>query len=646
MQKQMPRFLLAVVLLATVFVYYPGLSGPFVFDDYINVVNNQNLRVDDFSKEAISAAAFSIPNGVFGRPLSMLSFAGNFYFGKESIGPFESAFNFKVVNLFIHLLNGSVAFLLISMAVEYYRIHWRPELPHKYPEWLAVAVSAAWLLHPLNLTGVLYVVQRMTSLAAFFTFVGLLFYVWGRIRLADGRRWGWSAICFGVIFFTPLAVLSKENGALLPLFILAAEIIFFRFQTKVARCRRLLFYFFSVFVVLPVLFVAGYLAINSDFLLAAYSKRDFTLPERLLTEARVFWFYLRLIVMPSTSLMGLFHDDIPVSHNLFDQVTTIPAILGLVGLSLCAWMLRRHQPIVSFGIIFFIIGHSLESTVYPLELIHEHRNYLPMLGILLAFCHLLLEPLHAVSTKLIRRTLVCMLIPLFAFDTYSRASSWATPATLWWAEVEHHPSSVRANVAMGDYYANALSFDKNVRDSNYLLAKGAYDKALVIGKYNTDALFGLLRLSELYEMPIDQALITDLAHGLETLPISSNTNDRLVAMALCRLKETCPLTLSQAEKILHSPLKNPKVVGRDKVLIYSALVFYYFRVKKDNSAAMDSARSGIELDPGNIDLHLWLATIYIATNETEKARGQIALLKRLDTKNTRAKDIDFLAEQL
>lgn len=646
MQKLIPRFLLLLALLAAALAYRPGLHGPFLFDDGINIVSNPHLKLADFSKESLYEAAFSISNGLFGRPLSMLSFAVNFYFDRDKIEPFPSAFSFKTTNLAIHLLSGIAIFILTRLLVALFRERRRPDSSRAYPEWLALAVSAAWLLHPLNLTSVLYVVQRMASLAALFTFIGLILYVWGRARLHTGQRGGMMAILAGLLVFTPLALLSKENGVLLPVFMLATELILFRFETAQPGARRFLIGFFVIFAALPALIVTAQLALHPDWLLAGYARRDFTLTERLMTEARIVWFYLRLILLPSTALMGVVHDDIAVSRELFDQATTLPAIIGILALPVGVWLLRRRQPLVAFGILFFLVGHSLESTVYPLELAHEHRNYLPMFGILLAFFHLLLEPLHAASARWPRRAAAILLIALFAAGTFSRASDWSTLENLWSGEVEHHPASIRANTAMGDFYANALTFDPATKTANYEFARHYYEQIIALKKYNTDGLFSLVRLSELYGQPVDKAWLNDLAHGLEHEAIASNTNDRLITLAMCKTKVACPLRLDEIDELMRAPLRNPKVIGRDKALIYSALTVYLFNITHDYTAAAEATRHAIELDPQDIEHQLWLATILIAMQRPDEAREQISLLKQLDPKKIRARDIEFLEKQL
>lgn len=646
LQRLVPRLLLLVALLAALVAYRPGLNGPFVFDDGINVVNNQHLRLSEFSRNSLNEVVFSISNGQFRRPLAMLSFAFDFYLDRNKAEPFLSAFTFKVTNLVIHLLNGIAVYFLTYLLVALYRERRQAELSPVYPAWLALAVSAAWLLHPLNLTSVLYVVQRMASLAALFSFTGLSVYLLGRARLDNGQRGGRAAILVCLLIFAPLALFSKENGILLPFLMLVVEVFLFRFETRQPSARRFLIVFFGVFVVLPALVLSGYLAFHSDLLLAGYARRDFVWEERLMTEARVVWFYLYQIILPNTAAMGIYHDDFIISHSVLDPLTTLPAILGILALVTGVWFWRQRAPLVAFGICFFLVGHSLESSIIPLELVHEHRNYLPMYGILLAFFHLLLNPLLAVTTRLPRRVLGVLLIPLFAAGTFSRASDWSGAESLWAAEVRHHPESRRANTAMGDYYANALSFDPLVKESNYQLARQAYENNTALDRYDIGALFGLLRLCELYAKPVEKIWIADLVHGLQSSSIPANTNEYLVVLASCLTHAGCPLQLSEVDQVIRAPLSNSKVVGSDKALILYALTYYLVNVRHDYVAADVAIRQAIALNPQDINLQLWLVTVLIASNRMAEARQQIDFIKMIDTRNMRAKDVALLEEQL
>ncbi|MCZ7654258.1 MAG: hypothetical protein M5R42_08160 [Rhodocyclaceae bacterium] len=131
--------------------------------------------------------------------------------------------------------------------------------------------------------------------------------------------------------------------------------------------------------------MAIYLAVPAgQWLWAGYALRDFSAVERMLTEGRVLWFYLGLILFPRLEALGLYHDDIAVSTGLIAPWTTLLALVGLFGLIWLAWRLRLRMPLTAFGLAWFLIGHGLESTFLPLEIAHEHRNYVPLFGILLA----------------------------------------------------------------------------------------------------------------------------------------------------------------------------------------------------------------------------------------------------------------------
>jgi hypothetical protein len=291
------------ILSITFFTYYPGLSGDFEFDDTLNILQNGKIAIDYLDATQLQQALSSGFSGPLKRPISMLSFALNHY----ATG-FDPYF-FKLTNVVIHLLNGVGIFLLSCLLLNVYRKRFQSALTQQHIQWISLVISAVWLLHPLNLTAVLYIVQRMTSLATLFTLGGLIFYVWGRLQLCDSNR-GIGQILIGLLVFGPLAALSKENGVLLPLFMFAIELVLFRFETAKRSTRFFLIGFFSLTVALPILGFLIFLLAQPEWLLDGYKIRDFTFTERLMTEARVIWFYVQMIVLPNNSQLGIYHDDI------------------------------------------------------------------------------------------------------------------------------------------------------------------------------------------------------------------------------------------------------------------------------------------------------------------------------------------------
>ncbi len=336
-----------VLQVAVFLVYSAGLGGGFFFDDQPSILLAEGVKLDTLSFESIRQALASGSSGPSGRPVSQLSFALNYYFSGFD------AFAFKATNLAIHAANGVLVFLLALRLLA----AGRPTNRGKYLQMAAGLVAVVWLLHPIQLLPVLHVVQRMTSLSALFLFAALLLHVRARER---GGPWATGALVLAWGVFWPLSFLSKESGALFPLFALAYELIIRRrLHGKLDWPARVL----ATVVALTAIGAAGYvLSPFGSWLWAGYDMRSFSLAERLLTEGRVLWFYLGLIFLPRLEAFGLYHDDISLSHGLLDPWTTLPALLGLAGLVWLAWWSRARAPLVSFGIAWFLIGHLLEST--------------------------------------------------------------------------------------------------------------------------------------------------------------------------------------------------------------------------------------------------------------------------------------------
>ena len=225
----------------------------------------------------------------------------------------------------------------------------------------------------------------MNQLATLFSLAALLSYLKLRVAASDGgaSRMRLLALGAGVLTLSMVAYACKENALLIPVFIVLIEWYLFPGFPAWLRTRSGLATAIAVSVVVLAL-LAWLLPVSG---LLDYSIRAFSLQERVLTEARILWIYMTQLVVPSSTATGLYQDGIPVSTGLFSPLTTATAIAGIVVLIGFAIRYRGHETvgIIAFGIAFFFAGHLLESTVFPLELYYEHRNYLPSVGLYLSF---------------------------------------------------------------------------------------------------------------------------------------------------------------------------------------------------------------------------------------------------------------------
>jgi protein O-mannosyl-transferase len=447
--------MLAVLALAA-WIYLPGLTGPTLLDD-----DNNLAPLLDYLSGQSSAANVILGNksGEFGRPLSMASFVANAAMTGASV------YALKATNLALHLLTGFLVILLLQ------RLLARDPLTARHARWIGLLLGAAWLLHPIQISTVLYVIQRMAMLAALFSIAALLVYVAGRERIERGQPGG-AWLLFGAFpLLLLLGLASKENAILTPLLAGILEWTLFAPVRGVEADRisrpTLVITWLTLFVAIPVVLGTFALIWLHDGLLN-YAGRDFTLVERVLTEARILWDYIGAWLLPLGDRLGVFHDNYTVSIDLLSPPTTVVALLGWAAVMGLALFLRRHAPVFSAGALFFLCGHLLESSILPLELYFEHRNYLPSLGLLLALTGLVawlsrrLPEGTSVSHRLGFLILIALL-PAYAFATWVQAGIWGN-ATIFWAQQEaSHPDSVRVRAELSNRAIEARNLPEALR---------------------------------------------------------------------------------------------------------------------------------------------------------------------------------------
>lgn len=422
---------LAVLLTTTLVIYIPGLNGPFLFDDAPNIVQPISawLNGDTIWQEIV----FGNSSGLLHRPLSNLTFAANAW--STGLNPIF----FKATNLALHLACGLLLFFLLKSVL--------PRDNTLSPNALAsaLAITGLWLSHPLHVSTVLYVVQRMAQLSTLFILASLLIYVTGRTAYQNNNPKKGNAFLFLLLPITTVAALfSKETGATIPALCAVIELTFFIPRHGQSRPRQV-HAFFLLFLVLPAATALVFL-INSPHILS-YEGRLFSLEDRLLTQPRVLWDYIWKIFAPRTPALGLYNDDFPISRGLFTPPTTIIAVIALFIAALTATYLRKRAPTVSAGIGIFLVGHAMESSFLPLEMYFEHRNYFPSIGIILAAvaaaCLIFKRTELSVQTS---KLTILALWAVLSVSTAIRAHTWTSWETLAIQGLKEHPESLRAHL--------------------------------------------------------------------------------------------------------------------------------------------------------------------------------------------------------
>ncbi len=425
-----------LLLLLTAWCFWPAITGPFVFDDFPNLQNLAQLggRID---RGNLGLYLYSFVDNP-GRPLSALSFLI-----EDSTWPtFPAAF--KRDNILFHLLAGLLVFwLALRLAGLLNRTASKATL-------VALACAAMWLLHPMQLSATMLVVQRMNILSSIFMLAGLLTYLRAldAARLPEFARVAAAGLALAVS--GAVAFLCKENGVLVFAYACVLNLTLLRGKLLAMRPgnRRLLLWGSAS----PLLLLGTLATVYSASVVQGYELREFTLAQRLLTEPRILLDYLGAIVLPRLSGQGIFHDDYVVSQSLLQPVFTVFALLGIVVLLGSAWWVRCRAPLYAFAVLWFFAGHLLESTVIPLELYFEHRNYLPMLGPLFAIAGTLLTVRPGWQKWAM--AVLAVWLGTAATLTVSNAGIWGDRGKLALVWAQQSPRSMRAIQMLASYHAD------------------------------------------------------------------------------------------------------------------------------------------------------------------------------------------------
>ena len=593
-----------VILLGTGAIYWQGLDGPFLLDDFTNVVNTY---ISDFDSEQIIYAVTHNQSGMLGRSVSVLSllFSGIVH------GP--EAWGYKYHNLLIHLINGLLIFWL------FHKILLRISQGENQEKSLFASgmVAAIWLLHPLMVSTVLYAVQRMAQLSTMFILTSLIIFV--SIR-EDKQRKPLEFYTLAYILFPlsmALAILSKENGALVPLYICAIELIVFQFIFSTRLERNRLFMFEGLFVALPVIAGSLYTLTHLDKL-TNYATRSFDMGERLLTQLHVIVLYIKMILLPRLSDMTLFHDYIKVTRTI--DPTTLVLLLFFMLAVFLIFFLRKKAPVLSLAIAWFLISHLLESTIFSLELMFEHRNYLAAVGPLFAIVYYLGEIPAIPKFKYLN----ILILILMSFMTMLRVQEWKSEVQIYSIAVTEHPDSPRAQTQMALLHFQEGNYIETMRRLDIVQNILSEDFGPVI----LQASF-LCSTQENLAPWIDKAI--DRAGNYPVTPYALNSLDRLVKLMG---NEACPeITPEMLLSVVEAAKNQP---GNKTVQEFFA---YLENIEGDLHLLLGNYQVGMGLKlsaferSGSIEILSAMAEILLSNNRLIEAEQIINYIDRLNAES-------------
>lgn len=480
-------FTFLVLFMLILLTYSNTFHATWHFDDVPNILQRKDLHLTKLSWDQIKGTLSDRKGKLLHRPVACLSFALNYYISREN------PFTYHLVNTAVHLVTAWFLFLLVrhTLRLPGIRFFFRS---NAYS--LALLSTVFWALNPVQTQAVTYIVQRMASLAAMFYVMAMFFYL--KARTTDRRAESW--LFFGLCALSALLAFGcKENSAMLPFSLLLYDVFLIQGLNKQSIRRGLLaLLLLSLIPASLLLLLKGQAFFDPGHIIQSYRHRGFTIDQRLMTEARILVVYITLLLYPMPNRLCLVH-DIEVSQGLLQPPTTMLSFLALaLIISMALWKARKW-PLVSYCVLFFFINHLIESSVFPLELFYEHRNYLPSLLFFLPISMLIMKGIHYFSYKTSMKWIFCTFIILlltgYGHSTAVRNIIWKTEKSLWLDAIEKNPSSARAHHNLGLAFASLNNYQEAIfhYDKAIQLPRGSHGKTDHLTHHNLGNLYMKLK---------------------------------------------------------------------------------------------------------------------------------------------------------
>lgn len=630
MSRGSQTYLVALAACLTPIVLAPALGGAFVFDDIPNLVDNPAFNQPIEGLRGLWQAALSSDATAAGRPLAMLTFAVNFML--TGLDPFW----FKLANLVLHLTNGILLWrLLCDLLVA---SPMAPALqaanvdPRRAAAWLAIV----WCSLAIQISAIFLVVQRMELLAHSFVLLGLICYLAGRRRMMRREPGAAFLVFAGLAILPALGALAKESAVMTPAYALLMEVFLLRFRAaNPAHGRRLQLAHVGICVAGLLVFLGWVLPASLDP--GSWSRRDFDLGERLWSEARALWLYLRWILIPDLASMSLYHDAFRVSRGWTEPASTWVAAVAWI--AVLTWLaIRTRRPSLSaFGVAFYLAAHLPTATVVPLELVFEHRNYTASIGVLLAALALILR-LSAASGRV--RAALPWLLASYLIAQWGaaglRSLEWSDPLRHATAEAARNPDSPRAVYELGriQYLASRGAPSHPA----FAAAVASFERAAALPGASALPLQALLQAGSRAGLA-DAELWDRLDEYLRRPRLDAQSVNALIGLVSCVGRGECRLSNARLVQAL-TIAANRDSPAPELLEAYATFAMTHL---KDMTLAGELFGAAVQAEPGNPMRHHALAQYLAITGRFEDAERELAEMRRRDRLGRYRSSADKLA---
>lgn len=449
---------LLLIVVACMAAYSNTFQVPFNFDDTANILQNPVVTEFNFArfKEAFHSR----------RAFGIVTFQLNYFLGGMDV------LGYHLVNIAVHVTASLLVYAMISLLCKtpYWEKHTAAtDLPLPVPFFTALLFA----VHPVQTQAVTYIVQRFASLATLLYVATIVCYLKMRISQQGTVRsrckeLGWLT---GALLSGVLAFYTKEIAYTFPAAILLVEMLFFDWNRS--KILKLVMGGFALFTAVLIRFLAGNASLSDIISHLDGITRVQTISSRseyLFTQFRVICTYLRLLFLPVNQSIDY---NYTLSHGFFEWRVLLSFLLLLAIFLFSLWMLnvsRTGNPYLrlsAFGILWFFLTLTIESSILPIiDLIFEHRVYLPSVGFFLTISAIALHFGPGPGSRYSGQRVVYGLLAIsfiLATATWKRNLVWADEVTLWSDATLKNPESARSWNNLGGALIKQRNGEKALR---------------------------------------------------------------------------------------------------------------------------------------------------------------------------------------
>ncbi len=452
----------AVLLLYAVtgaLLYGRTLGYPMVFDDLLYLAENPLFKefhhfwelLTQFSEKVVCLAPLGKDGDVSAnfalRPVTYFSF-----FLNHQIGGLNPA-GYRVVNILLHTANAFLTFRISRCLLR--SPYFSRSTQGANQELAPITAGLLFLIHPLQIESVTYIIQRATSLCTLFYLVAILLHLEATQTRSTSLRALSSLSAVG-------CMLSKESGFTAPFVALSLEWLLFRvpIRTAIKNAAGLLVWIPLVPAMLIAVSMSQKGGLGLSDLLhvsATQGSTSQSLPYAL-TQPSVWIGYLRLFLWPS----GLNLDpDLSSVRSASQREFWLPFLTLLTGPVMALVALRKRfacDVAVSLlcGMGWFALTIAPDSSFVPLpDLMAEHRTYIPLVGMCF-FTGVILSKLaeQRATLSIQRYGILVLLLPTTALclSTLHRNEFWSSKEKLWRDTCTKSPRKLRPWINLANAY--------------------------------------------------------------------------------------------------------------------------------------------------------------------------------------------------